>query len=279
MANFCVKCGTELIDGVCPKCTQEQSTSIRQDEKFKRFFMNPKEKLVTTLGNTYIQNFLNDGSVRNGFSVVSDKRVYFQGKTYELVTKNNGRKKVIKTKKSRTVDLKDVTGTGYDSYSNVLAKILAFVFFTFGTIFFSLSMSAIADRMNNLSTEDVIGIIFMLIVCLIPGVVFLAVFLQSRVNLIAIQFAGGEIAFDINWFSEMEIEDFQKQLRLAKDKAIEEADNAVANKLQEAVSSATVGQQSAQSNSVADELAKYGDLLERGLITQEEFDKKKQELL
>lgn len=279
MANFCVKCGTELIDGVCPKCTQEQSTSIRQDEKFKRFFMNPKEKLVTTLGNTYIQNFLNDGSVRNGFSVVSDKRVYFQGKTYELVTKNNGRKKVIKTKKSRTVDLKDVTGTGYDSYSNVLAKILAFVFFAFGTIFFSLSMNAIADRMNNLSTEDVIGIIFMLIVCLIPGVVFLAVFLQSRVNLIAIQFAGGEIAFDINWFSEMEIEDFQKQLRLAKDKAIEEADNAVANKLQEAVSSATVGQQSAQSNSVADELAKYGDLLERGLITQEEFDKKKQELL
>ena len=119
----------------------------------------------------------------------------------------------------------------------------------------------------------------MLIVCLIPGVVFLAVFLQSRVNLIAIQFAGGEIAFDINWFSEMEIEDFQKQLRLAKDKAIEEADNAVANKLQEAVSSATVGQQSAQSNSVAAELAKYGDLLERGLITQEEFDKKKQELL
>lgn len=279
MANFCVKCGTELIDGVCPKCTQEQSTSIRQDEKFKRFFMNPKEKLVTTLGNTYIQNFLNNGSVRNGFSVVSDKRVYFQGKTYELVTKNNGRKKVIKTKKSRTVDLKDVTGTGYDSYSNVLAKILAFVFFAIGTIFFSLSMSAVADRTNNLSTEDVIGIIFMLIVCLIPGVVFLVVFLQSRVNLIAIQFAGGEIAFDINWFSEMEIEDFQKQLRLAKDKAIEEADNAVANKLQEAVSSATVGQQSAQSNSVADELAKYGDLLERGLITQEEFDKKKQELL
>ena len=92
MANLCVKCGTELIDGVCPKCTQEQSTSNRQDEKFKRFFMNPKEKLVTTLGNTYIQNFLNNGSVRNGFSVVSDKRVYFQGTTYELVTKNNGKK-------------------------------------------------------------------------------------------------------------------------------------------------------------------------------------------
>lgn len=279
MAHFCTKCGVELIDGVCPKCTQEQGTSNKQDEKFKRFFMNPKEKLVTSLGNTYIQNFLNNGSVRNGFSVVSDKRVYFQGTTYELVTKNNGKKKAIKTKKSRTVDLKDVTGTGYDSYSNVLAKILAFVFFAIGIIFFSLPMSANADHMNNLSTEDVIGIISALIVCLIPGFVFLAVFLKSRVNLIAIQFAGGEIAFDINWFSEMEIEDFQKQLRLAKDKAIEEADNAVANKLQAAVSSASAGQQASQVTSVADELAKYGDLLEKGLITQEEFDKKKQELL
>ena len=85
MAKLCTKCGAELIDGVCPKCTQEQETSDKKDEKFKRFFMNPKEKLVTTLGNTYIQNFLNNGSLGKGFSVVSDKRVYFQGTTYEMV--------------------------------------------------------------------------------------------------------------------------------------------------------------------------------------------------
>lgn len=276
MAKFCTKCGTELIDGVCPKCTQEQSIGNRKDEKFKRLFMNPKEKLVTTLGNTYIQNFLNNGSLEKGFSVVSDKRVYFQGTTYEMVTKNNGRKKAIKTRKSRTVDLKDVTGTGYDSHSSFLAKIVSVVLFVVGIIIWLPTVFAWTD-------SNVHGGLFEALACflflLAPGLIATAVYLHSKINLIAIQFAGGEIAFDIRWFSEEEIADFQKQLRLAKDKAIEEADNAVANKLQEAVSSVTVGQQSAQSNSVADEIAKYGDLLEKGLITQEEFDKKKKELL
>ncbi len=91
MAGFCVRCGAELIDGVCPKCAQGGGN--RTDERFKRFFVSPKEKLVTTLGNTYIQNFLSDGSISQGFAVVSDKRMYFQGTTYELITKNSGKKK------------------------------------------------------------------------------------------------------------------------------------------------------------------------------------------
>lgn len=276
MEKYCEKCGAELIDGVCPRCTQEQSASNKQDEKFKRFFMNPKEKLVTTLGNTYIQNFLNDGSLEKGFSVVSDKRVYFQGTTYEMVTKNNGRKKAIKTRKSRTVDLKDVTGTGYDSHSNFLAKIISVILFIVGIIIWISTISAWTDSNSHGGLFEALACFLFL---LAPGLIAAAVYLHSKINLIAIQFAGGEIAFDIRWFSEEEIADFQKQLRLAKDKAIEEADNAVADKLQAAVSSVSAGQQTSQVTSVADEIAKYGDLLEKGLITQEEFDKKKQELL
>lgn len=272
MANFCTKCGTELIDGVCPKCTQAQATGNQKDERFKQFFMNPKERLVTTLGNTYIQKFLNNGSLEKGFAVVSDKRVYFQGTTYEMLTKNNGRKRVIKTKRSRTVDLKDVTGTGYDSYSNFLAKIISCILFIVGGFWWI--YESVISHMHGL--ED---FALLLILLCTPGLVALAIYYRSKVNLIAIQFAGGEIAFDIRWFPEQEIADFQKQLRLAKDKAIEEADNAVANKLQEAVSSVAVTQETSQTFSVADELVKYGDLLSKGLITQEEFDKKKQELL
>lgn len=52
------KCGTELIDNVCPKCSQKKEL--------------------------------------NG------------------IEGNNGKKQVIQTQQSRTVDLKDITGTGFD---------------------------------------------------------------------------------------------------------------------------------------------------------------------
>lgn len=100
---------------------------------------------------------------------------------------------------------------------------------------------------------------------------------RSKVSLITIQYAGGEIGFDKKWFTQQEIDLFQKQIRLAKDKAIEASDNAVANKLQEAVTSIT--QSASSPNSKADELSKLADLLQKGAITQEEFEKMKKELI
>ncbi len=100
---------------------------------------------------------------------------------------------------------------------------------------------------------------------------------KSKVSLITIQYAGGEIGFDKKWFTPQEIDLFQKQLHLAKDKAIEASDNAVANKLQEAVSGMT--QSVSVPNSKADELTKLVDLLQKGVITQEEFEKMKKELI
>lgn len=95
--------------------------------------------------------------------------------------------------------------------------------------------------------------------------------------MITIQYAGGVIGFDKNWFTQQEIDLFQKQLRIAKDKAIEASDNAVANKLQKAVSNMT--QSVSAPNSKADELTKLVDLLQKGVITQEEFEKMKKELI
>lgn len=100
---------------------------------------------------------------------------------------------------------------------------------------------------------------------------------RSKVSMITIQYAGGEIGFDKKWFTQQEIDLFEKQIRVAKDRAIEASDNAVANKLQEAVS--TITQSASSSNSKADELAKLADLLGKGAITQEEYDKMKKELI
>lgn len=100
---------------------------------------------------------------------------------------------------------------------------------------------------------------------------------RSKVSMITIQYAGGEIGFDKKWFTQQEIDLFEKQIRVAKDRAIEASDNAVANKLQEAVS--TLTQSATSSSSKADELTKLADLLAKGAITQGEFDKMKKELI
>lgn len=100
---------------------------------------------------------------------------------------------------------------------------------------------------------------------------------RSKVSMITIQYAGGEIGFDKKWVTQQEIDLFEKQIRVAKDKAVEASDNAVANKLQEAVSNMT--QSVTASNSKADELSKLADLLQKGAITQEEFEKMKKDLI
>lgn len=119
-------------------------------------------------------------------------------------------------------------------------------------------------------------ILFLLLLVIFPIFCFF-MYQNSKVSMITIQYAGGEIGFDKNWFTQQEIDLFQKQIRLAKDKAIEASDNAVANKLQEAVANMT--QSAPSSNSKADELSKLVDLLQKGAITQEEFDKMKKDLI
>lgn len=299
MNNLCEKCGTELIDGVCPKCVQsETNTARRYEGKFNSFFMSPKEKLVAVLGNSYIENFLQNGSVARGFSVVSDKRVYFQGNNYRIDYDAKGKKKVIRNQQSRTVDLKDVTGTKTDSYVNtawlirgcviaVLIIIILFMVFLVKqqvagnggpkTVPFPSENSTVKSYNNAKEFRELESVIMKIL-----AIIFLPVFCffkyhMSAVSLITIQYAGGEIGFDKKWFTQQEIDLFQKQLHLAKDKAIEASDNVVASKLQEAVTNMT--QSASSPNSKADELSKLLDLLQKGGITQEEFEKMKKELI
>ena len=125
--GVCPACGMQLINGVCPRCTNAQMMAAqnRNDAKFTRLFMSPNEKLVATLGNNYIQNYLHNGSVRNGFAVVSDKRAYFYGTSYTISYNGRGNPNANKMSRSQVVDLKDVTGSGFIRMVNIGYAILA----------------------------------------------------------------------------------------------------------------------------------------------------------
>jgi len=264
---YCGKCGTELIDGICPKCVQDSTVTAKgYDEKFKDFFMSPNERLITMLGNSYIENFFHNGSVKNGFAVVSDKRIYFRGKRYDVYDDGS----VIKTYNSRTVDLTDVTGTGFDYYGDKGWLPVAAVTFVLGIFLFVFAAALITVKNPFASIVAAILIflgLFMPVYCIYQ-------YFKSKLSLITIQYAGGQIGFNITWFPEQEIELFQKQLRLAKDKAIETNETLSARRLQE-----TLTPVPKSVSSTAEELSKLADLLSKGLITQEEFEKMKKELI
>ncbi len=275
MYQFCTKCGTRLENGICPNCSKTQTSpqvqqlqQLRQsvtninhnDEKFKKIFMSPKEKFVCALGNNYVQNFLANGFLGKGFAVVSDKRVYFKGKAFEL-----GAKKLRIKSVSSNVDLKDVTGTEVRHVNPVIIMIMAVIIFIMALVCFILSAAV--------ETTIVIVGLF----ALAFGVFLTVAYIMERRTLLTIMFGGGGIAFDLKWYPAQEGENFQKMLRQAKDDAVEEAENVTANAMREVMSS--VAAQPQQAASSADELAKYAQLFKDGMITEQEFADIKAKLL
>lgn len=321
MDKYCMMCGTELIDGVCPKCIQSDAMSEGEHIKFSRFFMSPNEKFIVALGNSYIENFISSGITEKGFAVVSDKRVYFQGTSYNVIQRNNGKNKLVKVNKSRTVNLDDVTGVGVDSSKNILWKILEYlscivvaiiVFFlvyyetnfentlvytlvTFVPFVFAI-IHDILEKFNVKSNVWKAVFIFVWIVLiswihldilsviilnLIPSVLMCICFFvyqKSKKALIVIQYAGGRIGFDKKWFIDKEIEQFQKLLYLAKDKGVAKKDAAISNQMQEAMSSITMQSSSSTDSDIVSKLEKAADMLSKGIISQEEFEKIKKGL-
>ena len=224
--GVCPACGMQLINGVCPRCTNAQMMAAqnRNDAKFTRLFMSPNEKLVATLGNNYIQNYLHNGSVRNGFAVVSDKRAYFYGTSYTISYNGRGNPNANKMSRSQVVDLKDVTGSGFIRMVNIGYAILAW----------ALVIISIFLIMLLYDIEEGLAVIVGL--AALSTILFLIYqYYDNKLSLISIQYAGGEIAFDVKWFSGQEINNFHQQLRLAKDKAVENYEYDMAKKISAAI--------------------------------------------
>ena len=224
--GVCPACGTQLINGVCPRCTNAQMMAAqnRNDAKFTRLFMSPDEKLVATLGNNYIQNYLHNGSVRNGFAVVSDKRAYFYGTSYTISYNGRGNPNANKMSRSQVVDLKDVTGSGFIRMVNIGYAVLAWALVII-SIFLIMLLYDIEEGLAVIGGLAALSAILFLIYQ----------YYDNKLSLISIQYAGGEIAFDIRWFSGQEINNFHQQLRLAKDKAVENYEYDMAKKISAAI--------------------------------------------
>lgn len=215
-------------------------------------FVDANEKEISTLGSNYLRNFLSTGSLENGFCTVTDKRVYFRGKCY---TKSGNNYK--STKEEKTVDLKDVTGTGFTFIKHFWLMILA-ILCTIWAVVLTFSLVASLPELNE--SEGWSSILLVIFVAILPTIVLWGLYLFLKVKVFEISFAGGKIAFKASSYNENEVNNFQRALRQAKDN-YKEAPNTVSN------------------SSGADELKKYKDLLDSGVISQADFDIAKKKIL
>lgn len=193
---FCEKCGTFLESDhmFCLNCGHPRPKIIvdntyRMNDKFLSslepenkkqnvFFIDPNEVEIATYGSGYSMNFLADGSLRTLIAILTDKRIYFRGRITEIRLG-----KIESHSVRKTIDLKDVTGTGFRFGSNKIWKILLAI----------------------LTLPTIIGTIL-----------FIVSYLRGKKTCFVIEYAGGSIEFELSFSSPTNATEFERKIRQAK---------------------------------------------------------------
>lgn len=208
-------------------------------------FVSSEERLVAILGNSAAQAFFSTGTVGSGFIVLSDRRVYFRGRCL-----HRAGKRFSYIHEDRTVDVENVTGTGFVYINHIWMKVLAIILAAYSAV----CLVACVAEFN------VVGLVLFIAVALLSLFFFLR-YRATRANIFEIAFAGGGIALDVRWFKSEEAEHFQKCIKLAGDEL----------KRKEKMYGHATG--------AATELAHLAELVEKGLLSPEEFEAQKRKLL
>lgn len=195
---FCGNCGKQIDDScnVCPYCGTriKQDTRIEKDvvkEKddiYKVIFVEPDENYLGSLGNGYLNSFLTNKKIKRCIALLSDKRVYLRGNMVDI---NSG--KIERFNMQKTIDLEDITGTGFVYSSPQVWKLVLAI---------------------------------LTIPVIIPAILLLVSYLKGRNTLFFIEYAGGCIKFDASIYGLAESQDFERQIRRAKNHVKEEQTHA-----------------------------------------------------
>ena len=248
---FCTSCGKQIDDSskVCPFCgtsfapqspapasTQAgtaatavsptpvavphvaASGSVSQvnaprDAKNSKIYVDPNETYVASVsekGNVF-DLFSSNKTMKGWAAIVTDKRLYLRGETTELNFANIGKCNVQKT-----VDLEDVTGTGF-AYTNPNILLLLFgILFLLGS-FGTIGKTILFVNDFDDVTYSTIGLFVLALVLLTFGIGCIYSYVTNRHSLFFIEYAGGNIKFDATGIGLKACQDFEKTIRISKE--------------------------------------------------------------
>ncbi|MCL2603220.1 MAG: zinc ribbon domain-containing protein [Defluviitaleaceae bacterium] len=191
--------------------------------KYGGRFCNPDEKQVTTIGSGYIANFLTGGVLSKAGATVTDMRIYFSGNVFSFNSKGS----LSAIKEQKILNVRDVTGVGYRFYNPLKFIVWACLIAILGFFWIFLTVEENYGRRGEVTGTSVtgLGIGGFFIFLLLAGV-FVALYLFFRKTLLCIEYAGGNIAFDVKWILSHEQDDFIRNIHLIKDKIHNPSGNA-----------------------------------------------------
>ncbi len=188
-----------------------QGDGVKRMKEVKELFADANEKECSVLGEGYLYKFLTDDVLYRGFCVMTDRRLYFKGKYFQKV----GRK-FRPDKGEYTIDLKDVTSSGFTTARFGIVFFLEILFVIVMTV-----LTALFLRFVEVVDHFYFGdetIIESCLVLMALGLIAVPFYYYLKpFKAFVIEYAGGGIAFLVPDYFEEDARMFQKALHRAKD--------------------------------------------------------------
>lgn len=146
---------------------QADATEGRKIKDVRELFVDVQEEQKAVIGGGYLSSMLHSGVLGKGFGVLTDRRLYYRGKCFY---KLGGR--YMKTDEDCTVDLQDITFTGFTYTRSLIWLVLTVLC---GMMFLVLSFA---------NEELVLGLI-------VPIVFFACLYYITKKTIYEVTFAGG----------------------------------------------------------------------------------------
>lgn len=166
--------------------------------------IDSNETVQATIGVGYLQGLMGGAGFKNGAAVLTDKRLYYFGRSFSNVGKG-----MNTATEEGVISVGDITFTRFVHGSPLWYLILAIVFILPGVMLFTRSFG---------STDDFAGVFGMVgFLLVVFGISFFATYFVGRSTVLEISFPGGKYCFDARWHSVSNMREFQRQIHLVKD--------------------------------------------------------------
>lgn len=174
-------------------------------------FMDADEKEAAVLGKGQLHRFLEEGILKSGFCILTDRRVYFRGrylqKTGSAYQASRG---------EYTIDLKDVTGSGFSTARFGVVFLLGILYVLVMTVLAGFFLFFLGEAQQY--RFDMPSVFWSCKILLGLGLVAVPVcYYLKPFRVFVIEYSGGEIAFLVYDYLEDDMRLFQKALYRAKD--------------------------------------------------------------
>lgn len=242
---------------------------------YESVFLDRDEKLMAVMGKANAEAILSDQKSKEGLVILSNKRIYFRG-----ILRYRGMGGFPWRKIDAAVSLSSVQSCRKAYRTNTWAKPLGKTFLALGLICMALGMICamidLEEMLGLLATAFCSEFVFFM-----AWSIFGSLHQAGTYSMYLIENHERDYGINLSSVTDEEIEAFEKALKELTGKAPSSNQKATTSVAPAAAAAATTPTPvaTAPAVDVPAELKKYKELLDAGIITQEEFDAKKAKLL